>query len=64
VGPTNHQQILTTQGTLPAVFVIGTIVTLIIAKGLMQANDFAKSELGKSDTSFQGERSVQDESAE
>jgi hypothetical protein len=45
-------------GTVLAVFVIGTVVTLIIAKGLMQANDFAKSELEKL------EPSVQDESSE
>lgn len=34
-----------------AVFAIGVAVTLVIAKGMMQANDFAKRELEKLDRS-------------
>jgi hypothetical protein len=32
-----------------AVFAIGIAVTFVIAKGMMQANEFAKSELEKLD---------------
>lgn len=32
-----------------AVFAIGVAVTLVVVKGIMQANDFAKSELEKLD---------------
>ncbi len=32
-----------------AVFAIGVAVTLVVAKGIMQANEFAKSELEKLD---------------
>jgi hypothetical protein len=35
--------------TVFAVFAIGLAVTLVVAKGIMQANDFAKSELEKLD---------------
>jgi hypothetical protein len=34
-----------------AVFAIGVAVTLVVAKGMMQANDFAKRELEKLDRS-------------
>jgi|GEM_PF-3452049 len=34
-----------------AVFAIGVAVTLVVAKGIMQANDFTKSELEKLDRS-------------
>lgn len=34
-----------------AVFAIGVAVTLVVAKGMMQANDFAKKELEKLDQS-------------
>lgn len=37
--------------TIFAVFAIGLAVTLVIAKGLMQANDFAEKELKKLDQS-------------
>lgn len=33
------------------VFAIGLAVTLVVAKGMMQANDFAKGELKKMDQS-------------
>ncbi len=35
--------------TVFAVFAIGVAVTLVVAKGLMQANEFAKQELKKLD---------------
>jgi hypothetical protein len=34
-----------------SVFAIGVAVTLVIVKGIMQANDFAKKELEKLDRS-------------
>ena len=36
-----------------AVFAIGLAVTLVVAKGVMQANEFAKKELKKLDQSAQ-----------
>ncbi len=36
-----------------AVFALGVAVTLVIAKGIMQANDFAKAELDKLEDSAQ-----------
>jgi len=39
--------------TVIAVFLIGAAVTLVIAKGMMQANDFAKTELKKLEKSSQ-----------
>jgi len=33
--------------TVFAIFMIGLFVTLVVAKGMMQANDFAKDELRK-----------------
>lgn len=35
--------------TVFAVFMIGLFVTLVVAKGMMQASDFAKQELRKMD---------------
>ncbi len=35
--------------TVFAVFAIGVAVTLVVAKGLMQANEFAKRELKRLD---------------
>ncbi len=35
--------------TVFAVFAIGVAVTLVVAKGIMQANEFAKRELKKLD---------------
>lgn len=35
-----------------AVFAIGLAVTLVVAKGVMQANEFAKKELKKLDQSI------------
>lgn len=37
--------------TIFAVFAIGLAVTLVVAKGLMQANEFAEKELKKLDVS-------------
>ncbi len=37
--------------TIFAVFAIGLAVTLVVAKGMMQANDFATKELQKLDQS-------------
>lgn len=34
-----------------SIFAIGVAVTLVVAKGIMQANDFAKRELEKLDQS-------------
>ncbi len=38
-----------------AVFALGVAVSLVIAKGIMQANDFAKEELEKLENSAQDE---------
>ncbi len=35
--------------TVAAIFMLGVAVTLVVAKGLMQARDFAKAELEKMD---------------
>jgi len=35
--------------TVFAVFMVGLFVTLVVAKGMMQASDFAKQELRKMD---------------
>lgn len=40
-----------------AVFAIGFAVTLVVAKGMMQANDFAKRELEKMDRATPNEES-------
>lgn len=39
--------------TVLVVFVIGVAVSLIVAKGVMQANDFAKAELDRLENSAQ-----------
>ncbi len=39
--------------TVFVIFALGVMVTLVVAKGVMQANDFAREELEKLDASAQ-----------
>lgn len=40
-----------------AIFAIGLAVTLVVAKGMMQASEFAKSELEKLDQAAENRKS-------